>query len=265
MLNDDAYANGAYIEGAADFPGRWEDTAEAWRIHENTAGRARLNLSYGEAPRQQFDLFLPDSKPLGTLIFVHGGYWRAFDNKNWSHLAKGAQDNGWAVAMPSYTLAPEATIAGITEEIRQAVHHIAGMTHGPIALTGHSAGGHLVARMLCQDVGLADAVADRLVKVVPISPLTDLRPLVETTMNDDFAMDEALAWAESPLREENPRSVPITCWVGGSERPAFIDQATWLAEAWKGGLTIVPDLHHFNVIDALEDGESALVKEILSL
>ncbi|WP_107498281.1 alpha/beta hydrolase [Thalassobius sp. I31.1] len=263
--NDDAYANGAYIEGAADYPERWEELAHDWRMHENTAGRARLNLAYGDAPRQQFDLFLPESRPEGTLIFIHGGYWRAFDNKSWSHLAKGAQACGWTVAMPSYTLCPEASIADITQEIRKALHHIAGMTRGPIALAGHSAGGHLVARMLCHDVVLAPDVAERLVKVTPISPLSDLRPLVDTAMNDDFAMDADSAWAESPLRETAPRKTPATCWVGGDERPAFLDQARWLADAWGGELVVDPDLHHFNVIDALADETSTLTKAVLGL
>ncbi|WP_039017809.1 alpha/beta hydrolase [Halocynthiibacter namhaensis] len=263
--NDDAYANGAYIDGAADYPARWEGQAQDWRMHENTAGRARLNLVYGDALRQKFDLFLPESKPLGTLIFVHGGYWKAFDNKSWSHLAKGAQARGWAVAMPSYTLCPEVKIADITEEIRQALHHIASITQGPIALAGHSAGGHLVARMLCQDVPLAPEVADRIVKVTPISPLSDLRPLVDTEMNIDFAMNAETAWAESPLREVTPRTVPVACWVGGGERPAFIDQATWLAKAWGGDLNIDADLHHFNVIDGLADEHSALLMACLGL
>lgn len=264
MQNDDAYANGAYIEGAEDYPPRWADAAEAWRMHENTAGRARLNLAYGEGTRQKFDLFLPESRPLGILIFVHGGYWRMFDNKSWSHLAKGPQARGWAVAMPSYTLAPEARISDITEEIRLAVHKVASMTHGPIVLAGHSAGGHLVARMLCRDVALDDDVAARLARVVPISPLSDLRPLIETEMNNDFRLDTNAAKAESPLFETRPREVPVTVWVGGDERPAFLDQARWLSEAWNAGLVVDEGLHHFNVIEALEDPESPLTDAVLS-
>ena len=36
-----------------------------------------LNLPYGEHPRERLDLFRALS-PRGTLVFVHGGYWRAF-------------------------------------------------------------------------------------------------------------------------------------------------------------------------------------------
>jgi len=259
---DDAYANGAYIEGADDYPARWDDAAAEWREVEHSIGRARLNLPYGEGARHRFDLFLPAGKPEGVVVFVHGGYWRAFDNKSWSHLAAGATARGWAVAMPSYTLSPEARIDQITEEIRQALHKIAETTRGPIVLTGHSAGGHLVSRMLCRDVPLSPEVAERLQKVVPISPLSDLRPLIQTQMNDDFRMDEAAAIAESPVMEADPRPVPVTVWVGADERPVFLDQARWLADAWGAGLHIADGLHHFDVIDALAEPDSALTSTL---
>ena len=54
---------------------------------------------------------------------------------------------------------------------------------------------------------------------------------------------------------------PVSVWVAGDERPAFLDQARWLAEAWPGtALTIVPGRHHFDVIDDLTDPESGLVR-----
>mgnify|MGYP002151932314 CR=1 FL=1 len=34
-------------------------------------GRARLDLAYGAAPRQRFDLFMPDGRPRGLVVFVH--------------------------------------------------------------------------------------------------------------------------------------------------------------------------------------------------
>ncbi|WP_166417532.1 alpha/beta hydrolase [Cochlodiniinecator piscidefendens] len=261
---DDAYANGKYIAQAEEYPPKWEDEAFAYRDLENAIGRARLNIAYGEGERQKLDLFLPAGRPEGVLMFVHGGYWMAFDNKSWSHLARGAVERGWAVAMPSYTLSPGAKISEITEEIRQALHKVGSLVQGPISLTGHSAGGHLVARMLCRDVELADDIAARLHRVVPISPLSDMRPLMNTKMNDVFKMDLAEAEAESPMLEQNPRDAQVTVWVGGDERPSFIDQARWLADAWESAeIHIAPGLHHFDVIDDLAHTNSALIKAII--
>ncbi len=263
MDYDDAYANRAYIPDADSYLTKWEEAAHEWRTTENAVGRARLNLSYGEGDREVFDLFYPASgKPKGLMVFVHGGYWMAFDNKSWSHLAAGATARGWAVAMPTYTLAPDARISEITTQIARAVNAAAKAITGPIVLTGHSAGGHLVARMRCSDVAVT--VADRLQNIMPISPLSDLRPLLHTKMNETFKLDMAEAITESPLLAKSLRDVPTHVWVGGAERPAFLDQARWLADGWDNtSLTIAPDRHHFDVIDDLANEGSALMTALL--
>ena len=257
MELDDAYANGAHIVGAETYPPRWNEAAQAFRDKMEAQGRARLGEAYGTGDRNRFDLFLPEGTPKGIVIFVHGGYWLNFDASTWSHLAVGPLAKGWAVALPSYDLCPSVRISEITLQIAQAVQKIAETVRGPIALTGHSAGGHLVARMLAPDM-LPPDVAERIAHVVPISPLTDLRPLLRTSMNENLRLDEAEAWAESPIAQPVPE-VPVTVWVGADERPAFLDQARWLSEAWGCGNVIVPGKHHFDVIDALADPQDALV------
>lgn len=260
MELDDAYANAAYIPDGESFPQKWAAEAATFRAGAKTA---ELDLSYGPKARQKLDLFQPKGVAQGLLIFVHGGFWRMLDKSYWSHLAAGALARGWAVAMPSYTLCPETSIAGITREIAAAVSLAAGAVDGPIALTGHSAGGHLVARMLARRM-LPEAVAARLSHVMPISPLSDLRPLMQTSMNADFKLDEAEAVAESPIFMGDRVDCPVTVWVGSAERPAFLDQARWLSEAW--GCALVEDAgkHHFDVVDALGDSDSEMLARLLS-
>ncbi|WP_428539531.1 hypothetical protein [Profundibacter sp.] len=45
---DNAYSNSAYIDGADEYPDRWDDAAHDFRSLENAFGRARLNLRYGK-------------------------------------------------------------------------------------------------------------------------------------------------------------------------------------------------------------------------
>ena len=111
----------------------------------------QLDISYGQSLRQRFDLFLPENPPKGLFVFVHGGYWLRFDKSDWSHFAQGPLAHGWAVAMPSYDLCPSVSIAQITRQISQAIMQSAARIAGPLILAGHSAGGHLVARMACAD------------------------------------------------------------------------------------------------------------------
>ena len=261
MTPDQAYANAEFIENAAAYPPRWAEEAAMFRAR-NTGAQ---ELAYGPGARQRLDLFTPEGPPRGLVMFVHGGYWRAFDKTSWSHLAAGALARGYAVALPSYTLTPEARIRDITGEIAAALTFAAGRIAGPIALTGHSAGGHLVARMNCTDVALPDEVAARLARIVPISPLSDLRPLLETKMNEDFRLDLEEARAESALLHLERRGVPTTVWVGAEERPAFLDQARWLADAWdEASLKIAPGRHHFDVIDGLSEPHAPLTQAVLA-
>lgn len=263
----DAYENGAYIEGAAEYPARWAKAAARYRAQLAELGLARLDLSYGAGEREKLDLFLPgeshDGPPKGLVVFVHGGYWRRFDRKDWSDLAEGVRARGWAVAMPSYDLCPAVRISEITRQVAAAVCFAAREVDGPIRLAGHSAGGHLVARIAVPGV-LPEAVEARVVDVMPISPLSDLRPLMQTAMNADLRLDMAEAEAESPILLPAPRA-KVSVWVGGSERPAFIDQANWLHDAWGAHVTIVPGHHHFNVIEPLGEPYSAIVETLLGL
>ncbi len=262
MELDDAYANGAHIAGAEEFPPRWAASAADFR--NSLHARARLDIPYGDGARHKFDLFLPEGAVKGLFIFVHGGYWLAFDKSSWSHLAVGALAHGWAVAMPSYDLCPEVGIADITRQIAAAVSCIAKeVPEVPISLAGHSAGGHLVARMLDPAL-ISPAVADRLKIVVPVSPLSDLLPLLRTSMNDKFKMDCDAARAESPVEMQERYPAEVTVWVGSEERPAFLDQAQWLADAWHADHVIALGKHHFNVVDPLADPESDLVRLIVS-
>ncbi|MGR3501897.1 alpha/beta hydrolase [Pseudaestuariivita sp.] len=259
-----AYANGDFIPNAADYIPRWQAKAAAFVARQMGGGRAQMDLPYGRTERSLFDLMLPEGTPKGLVVFVHGGYWLRFDKSVWTHLAAGPVLNGWAVALPSYDLCPDVRIGEIGRQVAQAISVAAEHVAGPIALTGHSAGGHLVARMMAAAI-LPVAVAGRVTSCVPISPVADLAPLMHTSMNADLRIDDAEARRESPVHLEDRLPADVTVWVGAAERPVFLDQARWLAEAWDSGLHIAEGRHHFDVIDALEDPASALCWTLLGL
>lgn len=106
---------------------------------------------------------------------MHGGYWKAFDKSYWSHLAAGPLARGYAVAVPSYDLCPDVRISEISSQIAAALTEVANRTQGTIVLSGHSAGGHLVARMT-DPLLLGAEVRDRITRIVPISPWPIWRP-----------------------------------------------------------------------------------------
>jgi arylformamidase len=252
---DRDYANGAFILGAADYPPCWTTKAAAFR--QSLGKRADLDLAYGPSPREKLDLFLPEGPAKGVVVFVHGGYWHLFSKAHWSHLATGPLARDFAVAMPSYTLAPAARIAEITAEIARACWFVGTRVPGPMVVTGHSAGGHLSARMGNVDIAVPAA------RVVPISPLAELGPLLQTEMNATLKLDPPEAASESPARHALRDGVSAHVWVGAEERPAFLMQARILSEEWSCPWTAAPGHHHFSVIDALEDPASPLCETLL--
>lgn len=256
---DDAYANGKYIAGADNFPPAWAERAAEFRRSLQVQGRARLGIAHGRHPRERLDLFLPEEPAKGLVVFIHGGYWRAFDRSSWSWLARGPLAQGFAVAMPEYPLAPEASLARIGQSVAAAVACAANAVDGPVVLCGHSAGGQLSARLVARGTRLPAAVLQRVARIVPISGLFDLRPLVATAMNADLRLDARSARGQSPALLGRASGCAVTAWVGGDERPAFIEQSAILGRAWPDvAVHVEPGRHHFDVIDDLADPRSRL-------
>ena len=260
--NDEAYANAAYINNSEEIVADWIKKAKHFRSKKIKSGKAKINIAYGESDRQKCDIFQPDTKPIGTVIFVHGGYWIDFDKSYWSHFASGVLANGYRFIVPSYDLCPTVKISDITHQIRDLLCYVLENYDGLISLTGHSAGGHLVSRMVSADQWIRSRLRfdflKRLNHVVAISPIADLRPLLKTNMNKKFNLNYDTAKKESPVFHTK-MTVPFTVVVGENERPAFLSQARYLSETWSCSKIIAKGKHHFNVLDGLENERSGLV------
>ncbi|MFC3050639.1 alpha/beta hydrolase [Kordiimonas pumila] len=261
---DDAYSNAAYIPDAYKIAAAWPIDAAAFRNHYSNA---LLDVPYGNSPRQKYDLFMPEKKPIGLAIFIHGGYWLEFDKSSWSQFAEGALQKNWAIMLPSYDLCPHVHISDITKQIGLAITSAALRVKGPIHISGHSAGGHLAFRMGCMNTPLTTSVSTRVQKIVGISGLYDLNPLCKTAMNNDLRITPEEATQESPIFQQPIKHIDFTCAVGSIERPEFIRQSKDMTKMWsKAGTNILyheeADKHHFNVIDSLKHAESALAKTL---
>ena len=266
---DDAFENMGHIPKSKELPEFWSKRAAQYRADGlNNKRRIDTNIPYGKHAREVFDLIWPDTPAKGLVVFVHGGYWIRLDKSYWTDLAEGVRANGWVVCMPSYTLAPEARISEITKQITRAVFKASELVPGPIRLTGHSAGGHLVSRMLCNDTHLPPEVLNRIEHTLSISGLHDLRPLMHTKMNESLQLDLTEATTESAALYKPIDDTSITAWVGGGERPEFIRQSKLLTVMWEGldatTNCIIDEQHnHFTVIEGLKDPKSPITTELL--
>ncbi len=262
---DDAYSNAAHIADSQRWPDEWVERAACYRA----SSRCEPDVAYGDHERHVYDVFFPEHEPAGLFVFIHGGYWLDFDKSYWSHLARGAVERGWTVAVPSYVLCPQVGIRDIRHMIGAAIKHAADRISGPIVLTGHSAGGHLAACMVCEGSPLAVEVRQRTVHTVSISGLHDLRPLLKTQMNDQLHLTDGEAMQLSPALKIPDPQCRLTAWVGQAERPEFLRQSDLIANVWLGcgawtQCVVAPDQHHFDIIDGLCDAHSPLMMAALT-
>ena len=138
----------------AEIFARWaRDGRGLSRRDAQSAASAELGLSYGDTPRQTIDLFLPRGRRKAPLaLFIHGGYWRSWIRRCFSHMARGLNARGFAVAVVGLRSVPE-------RHYRR--HHRADPQRACVFLWqrfsrrmmvyGHSAGGHLTAAMVATD------------------------------------------------------------------------------------------------------------------
>ncbi len=262
------YNNRARVPEYPQIFAKWAKDAEAYRAR--MASGRHLHMSYGATSRETIDLFLaaPDA-PLA--VFIHGGWWRSLEPASFSHMAAGLNAHGINVAMPGYNLCPQVGIADIIEEMRRALLHLWRRYGKRMLVFGHSAGGHLTAAMMATDWPALDAAAPR--DLVPagyaISGVFDLVPLVATSMNADFRLDEERARTISPLLWPAPRGA-LDAVAGALESSEFLRQSRAIVDAWgKAGTATrygeIAGANHFTVLDPLADPVSKMVARLIEL
>jgi arylformamidase len=265
------YNNRARVPEHPQIFERWQRDAAAYRDEAGREGRVELGIRFGSTERQTIDLFAPKggaaNAPLA--LFIHGGYWRSLDPSMFSHLARGMNAHGVAVAVSGYDLVPQVSIADIVAQTQAACAFL-WRKHGKrITISGHSAGGHLAACMLTTDWTKHGAPADLTPAAYAISGLYDLTVLTHLAGNAEFKLTEESAKAISPLFQPAPKGKVLDAVVGGIESSEFLRQSRTIADAWaKDNRTryeAIPGMNHFTVCDAMADPASAMTKRLVEL
>lgn len=252
---------------------RW--AADSRAVRERVAGR--YDLAYGTHPRERLDILAagPDAP---VHVFIHGGYWRAFDKESWTWMAPAWLDAGVSYVAISYPLAPEATLDAIVDSVRRALAWLwrEGAGHGiardRLFVSGHSAGGHLTAEALSTDWPALDPVlpADLVKGGFAVSGLYDLEPIRLTYLNEVLGLDTESARRNSPIAHVPRRAGPLLLSVGGAEPDEFHRQQATYAAAWRGAGLLAEEIaapgdHHFSVVERLAQPSSPLFAALCRL
>src|SRR3954453_15983053 len=146
------YNNRARVPEHGEIFDRWTQDAASYREDAAEEGRAELGCSYGPSPRQFVDLFMPAAGSAAPLaLFIHGGWWRSLEARQFSHMARGPNAHGIGGAVMGYDLCPQVGISDIIGQARQACVHLWRRFGRKLLVYGHSAGGHLTACMVATD------------------------------------------------------------------------------------------------------------------
>ncbi|MCA0318581.1 MAG: alpha/beta hydrolase [Proteobacteria bacterium] len=260
-IRDAAYNNGQAVPGWVEKFARWTEESAAIRARHG----ATMDLAYGPRERNRIDLFPGTVPGAPCLVYFHGGYWMRNSREMFAVLGEGVAAHGWSIAIPGYTLAPEASLADIVAECGAALDWLAanGARHGvtgPLIVSGWSAGGHLAAMALphlAVKAGLA------------ISGIFELAPLRDTYLDEKLKLTMTEIADLSPLRRP-PVMKPLAITYGALELPALVANSHAMHAARQrngaaGPLLPVEGADHFSILDAMRTEDGALTRALLDL
>lgn len=271
---DRMYNNRELVPDCADYFERWaRDSGKA-----RADGPCELDIPYGGGPGETLDVFPAPQSDAPVLVFVHGGYWRAFDKKEHSFVAPAFTRHGACVVVPNYALCPAVTVPEITLQVARSVawtfKNIARFGGDPrrIVVAGHSAGGQLAAMMLACLWQKLDASLppDTVQNALAISALHDLDPIMRTPFLQGVLQltPEQVAQA-SPARLPPPEQGTLYSVAGAEESDEYHRQNRLIQQAWGAARVpvceLLPGLHHFSVLDALVEPSTRLHQLALDL
>ncbi|MBR1237055.1 alpha/beta hydrolase [Bradyrhizobium sp. AUGA SZCCT0182] len=252
---DAAYDNNAAVKNSAALIAERNQASEALRASRKSI----LDVPYGDRERTKIDLYPATDGTAPCLVFLHGGYWQRNARDVFAMLVEGVAAHGWSVAIPGYSLAPDASLTQIVAEISHSLDWLAqnGAAYGisgPVILSGWSAGAHLVA-MALDHPHVAAGLA--------ISGVYDLAPIRDTGLNNALKLTDLEVAQLSPLRLPAVHK-RLDIAYGTAELPALVFDSIQLHEARvaagaPGRLVPIEGANHFSILGELRRPDGALV------
>jgi pimeloyl-ACP methyl ester carboxylesterase len=210
---------------------------------------------YGPHADNEADLYLPEGTPRGTVVLLHGGFWRA----KWTRaiMVAPAADlarRGFAVWNVEYRRVGAG--GGVPETLEDVEAAVRALCPGADAVAvGHSAGGHLALWLAGRGL-VRGAVA--------VAGVCDLGEAVRRHLGDGAATDflGAARLEEADPIARAPAGIPTVLVHGREDDVVPVDLSRRYAAAAGTELVELPGVGHFEVVDPRADAWAAVADAV---
>ncbi|XP_072015784.1 kynurenine formamidase-like [Amphiura filiformis] len=252
--------------------------------NKSDAARAAIkncefDVPYGESEREKVEILKPDNpaEDAPVVVFFHGGVWQLLSKEEHSLAAPPLVKHGAIMVSVGYSLAPQASLSTIVGQCEKAVAFVAKRFPKSSAFytSGHSAGGHLAAMMVSVDWTKYQLPANLIKGSCPFCGIFDVRPFVNTYMNDALKLTLDEAWELSPINliQKACKYSPDTKMYvvyGDHDSPAYRQMSTDYSKMLiKAGMSCqskqVTDADHFEVMQNLSDENNEGTQMLLEM
>lgn len=225
-------------------------------------------IAYGDDPSQFGTLFRPDGPARGTVVVLHGGFWKAaYGAELGEPLALRLADRGWAAWNLEYRrVGNGGGVPATLDDVHAGIERLAALDVdlGRVVTLGHSAGGQLAAWAAARGrfdrwAGPRVAVTD----VISQAGVLDLAAADRAALGagavaafvggtvDDPAY--ARAYREADPSQQLPLDVPVRCVHARDDATVPLSQSeSYVARATAAGAVaelIEVEGGHYGVID----------------
>jgi acetyl esterase/lipase len=246
--------------------------------------RVVRDVAYYEGPdadpvKHKLDLYLPaGQKDFPVLFFVHGGAWRSGD-KNYlldvyGNLGRAFARNGIGAVVTNYRLSPKVQHPKHIEDVAKAFawthKHIAEYGGKPdqIFVSGHSAGGHLVALLATDEKYLKEeklSLSD-IKGVVPVSGVYRIPP--GKLFSSAFTDKDDVRQQASPLTHVHGQHPPFLILYADKDFPTCDKMSEDLCKALKNckcdaSICEIKERDHLTIIMRIGNEEDPATQSML--
>ncbi len=223
----------------------------------------KRDIAYGDQPRQQLDIYIPDGLPAKApvIVFFYGGSWQKGSKDDYRFVGQAFAAKGYITVIADYRLYPAVRFPVFVQDGAQALgwvqRHITeyGGNAQQIFVGGHSAGAYIAVLL-----GTGSAYTpplDWVKGIIGIAGPYDFLPFTDPAIKDIFSQEAAEK--TQPIYWVKPGLPPMLLVTGNQDTDVFpkntFNMTKQLRQA--GNMVtekIYPDIAHIGIILSLADG-----------